>query len=146
MPDDHRIRMYEVIDMMRFPLIILVVFSHMVGFSLPKVTLSANPHDIYTFVSELISHNLAKISVRFYFLVSGYFFFYKLRIWEWNKYSDQLKKKIRTILIPYLFWNAIIVLIGILANHFATHKMEIPSLYDTFWGLPADYPLWYMRD
>lgn len=150
--DNTHQRMYEVIDMMRFPLIYLVVVIHMIGFATPKVHLSTNPQDIYVFITEMISHNLANIAVPFFFLTSGYFFFLKLRKWEWNKYGDSLKKRIKTLLIPYLFANILIVFIGFSKDYSASLlgvqalKENIPSLYDIFWGMPADYPLWYVRD
>ncbi|MFT4072381.1 MAG: acyltransferase [Dysgonamonadaceae bacterium] len=145
-------RMFELIDVMRFPLIFLVVIAHMVGFDTPRVHLSMTPDNIYTLISQMISHNLAKISVSFYFLVSGYFFFIKFQNWDLSNYSHALQKKGKTLLVPYLFWNIIIVIMTLLVNYAGyfwgidREKVEIPSFYNTFWGMPANYPLWYLRD
>ncbi len=154
-------RTFEVIDTMRFPLIFLVIVAHMVSFEHKPVTLSFDGWEIYTLVSEMLSHNLAKISVRFYFFVSGYFFFRNLLVLNKVTYSLELKKKAKTILLPYLFWNAAIIIATLSINALANllnisglHSQDVTlqevlkpqSLYNIFWGTPANFPLWYMRD
>lgn len=154
-------RTFEVIDTMRFPLILLVVIEHMVSFEHKPVTLSLDGWSIYTLLSEMVSHNLAKISVRFYFFVSGYFFFRNLLTLNKATYSLALKKRFKTIWIPYIFWNAAIIIatLGInalanLLNISGLHSQDVTmqevlkpqSLYNIFWGTPANFPLWYMRD
>ncbi|TYR36528.1 acyltransferase [Sphingobacterium phlebotomi] len=152
-------RLSGVIESMRFPLIYLVVIAHMVSFDTPTVTLSWNSEDIYTLISEMISHNLARLSVRCYFLISGYYLFKKLVEWNSSVYVGQLKKKIRTLLIPYVLWN--LILVGVIfAKHYIFLKFGLSvinseaeyatirdnSWYQLLWGMPINFPLWYMRD
>ncbi|PRD56485.1 acyltransferase family protein [Sphingobacterium gobiense] len=153
-------RLSGVIESMRFPLIYLVVIAHMVSFETPRVTLSWDSQDIYTFVSEMISHNLAKLSVRCYFLISGYYLFKRFVEWNNDVYAGQLKKKIRTLLIPYLLWNLILIVaiyvkyhlfayfgLGSPANNAADRAALVEnSGYNLLWGMPINFPLWYMRD
>ncbi|NGM64061.1 acyltransferase family protein [Sphingobacterium sp. SGR-19] len=152
-------RLSSVIESMRFPLIYLVVIAHMVSFDTPRITLSWDSNDIYTFVSEMISHNLARLSVRCYFLISGYYLFKKLVEWNSKAYTGQLKKKIRTLLLPYVLWN--LILVGaIVAKYYLFNKLGLNvanseveyatirdySWYELLWGMPINFPLWYMRD
>ena len=152
-------RLSGVIESMRFPLIYLVVIAHMVSFDTPRVTLSWNSDDIYTFISEMISHNLARVSVRCYFLISGYYLFRKLADWNISVYAGQLKKKVGTLMLPYVLWN-LILLAAIFGKYYlflqlgfrTTHNeaeyamIRDHSWYDLFWGMPVNFPLWYMRD
>lgn len=146
----------ETIEMMRFPLIVLVVFAHMVPFETPRVHLSMDIDAVYVLISEMISHNLAKVSVRCYFLISAFFFFRTMRIWEWNAYRQQLTKKVRTLLIPYLLWNALLLLAIFikaqlqfrlsLGQEEGWAMLQSTSWTDWFWNMPVNFPLWYMRD
>ena len=148
-------RLSSVLESMRFPLIFLVVIAHMVPFDSPRVTLSWHAQDIYTLISEMISHNLARLSVRCYFLISGYYVFKKMIQWE-GFYTSQLKKKISTLLIPYLFWNVLLVIAVVLKHHLFLRMgwgpdegypfISTASLYTLLWGGPANFPLWYLRD
>jgi len=152
-------RLSGVIESMRFPLIYLVVIAHMVSFETPRVTLSWNSHDIYTFISEMISHNLARLSVRCYFLISGYYLFKKLVELNCSVYVGQLKKKIRTLLIPYVLWNLILIA-ALISKYYLFQRLELNSTnsqaeyetivnnswYQLLWGMPINFPLWYMRD
>lgn len=149
-------RLSEVLESMRFPLIFLVVMAHMLPFDSPEVKFAWSAPDVYRLVSEMISHNLARLSVRCYFLISGYYVFKKMVDWGNSFYGDQLKKKARTLLVPYLIWNGIIILAIVVKHHaflaiglggdqgydFVVHS----SWYELLWGGPANFPLWYLRD
>lgn len=152
-------RLSGVIESMRFPLIYLVVIAHMVSFDTPTVTLSWNSHAIYTFISEMISHNLARLAVRCYFLISGYYLFAKLVEWNSAVYVGQLKKKIRTLVIPYVLWNLILIA-AIISKYYVFQTMGLDltnsqaeyeaigsnAWYQLLWEIPINFPLWYMRD
>lgn len=147
----------RVIELMRFPLIYLVVIAHMLPFITPMVSLDWTVGDnFYVFLSEMISHNLARISVRCYFIISGYYFFIKIFQMDWKVYNFNVKKRVRTLLIPYLFWITAIILATIIKHHIFL-RMGLSaeegydfilqsSIYDLYWGLPINFPLWYMRD
>ena len=152
-------RLSDVIESMRFPLTYLVIIAHTIPNELPSVTLSWSSNDIYTLISEMLSHNLAKLSVRCYFLISGYYLFKKLVEWNNSVFTTQLRKKIWTLLMPYVLWNLIFVgatlgkfcLFKILGLNLANSEMEYDTLrslssYDILWGMPINFPLWYMRD
>lgn len=137
---------------MRFPLTFLVVMAHMVPFDTPPVVLNFNYNDIYTLLSELISHHIAKIPVSFFFIISGYFFYYNITNIKLDHYKEKLNKRIKNLILPYLAWNTI-MLIAILfvkcikENYFSypTEQFTINIDY-IFWEGPINYPLWYLRD
>lgn len=140
------------IEMMRFPLIFLVIFIHMVPFENCPVSLPSDGKTLYIFISEFVSHNLGAVAVPCFFSFSGYFFFSKIEIWSWKEYGSSLKKRFRTLLCPYIFWNLLIVgvamCLNLITDRLGIHreKQLIPDLYNMFWGMPANYPLWYIRD
>lgn len=146
----------EAIEILRFPLIILIVFVHLIPSEIYSVQLSLDGHDIYTLFSELISHNIGRIAVPCFFLFSGYFFFFKIQIFDVNVYVKQLCKKLITLGVPYLIWIVMFVLI-VLVKNFIFGKLglmeddmyadlERSSYYDILWGGPFLFPLWYLRD
>ncbi|MCL1665345.1 acyltransferase [Elizabethkingia ursingii] len=146
----------EVIELLRFPLIVLVVFVHMLPFEQKPLNLNLDGENIYNTITELISHYLGRLPVPCFFLFSGYFFFFKISKLNTEIYFSQLKKRIKTLLIPYISWNIIYILLVYLKNivsymldkNFDEIYMGIKdlSLYNIFWGLPINYPLWYVRD
>lgn len=146
----------EILDVTRVLLIVLVVFIHVLPETLTRVTYSVSGDSIYTFISELISHSIGRIAVPTFFVFSGYFFFLKMGDWNFSFYTKQLKKRFWSIVIPYFLW----ITFAVLANVF---KYKIFSLlgisqstpepvikmsyfYYAYWGIPANYPLWYLRD
>lgn len=50
---------------------------------------------------------LFSIAVPVFFLISGYLFFNKLEDWDSDVWKSKLKKRIGTLLVPYLLWNVI---------------------------------------
>lgn len=148
-------RQSRLITAMRFPLIVLVVFAHSLGFEVAGITASPDGWNIYHFFSEMISHNLARLAVCWFYAISGYFFFRYLKDGDFNfKWVlAKWKKRIWTLLIPYLIWNLLAV--GITAlKCFSFSRMGIGTENDMpefnvlywFWNGPANFPLYFMRD
>lgn len=149
-------RQSEVIDAMRFPLIVLVVFIHVLPFNLEPIKLELSSHSIYIFITEMISHNLGRIAVPCFFLFSGYFFFRNMEKWSKRFCANQLKKRVKTLLTPYILWNTITIVIslgiGVLYGYLNIKSennynlLQNHSLFDLFYGMPINFPLWYIRD
>lgn len=149
----------EVIAAMRFPLIVLVVIGHSLGFESKHVSfLDYSGWGLYHFVSEIISHNFAFFTVCWFFVFSGYYFFFKL---EEGSFSikwvlNQWKKRIKTLLIPYVIWNLILVLAIALKSVVLSatawgNDGGIDYLKETgpvLWFItgPLDFPLWFLRN
>lgn len=148
-----------VINAMRFVLIILVLFIHMMPPDAVAVNLSfSDAGSFYRFVTEMISHNLGEIAVPAFFLFSGYFFFNSAEKtpYDLKWFSSKWKKRIKSILIPYLAWNAlnIIVIVGKnlslsmvgVAYDELFISLRSMDFFRWFWLDPIDFPLWYLRD
>lgn len=94
----------KVINAMRFPLITLVVLFHL---HTPE-SIVESPYTSYNIVASFFSANgIARLAVPTFFLISGYFYFYHLKGWSKFVYIDKLRKRLHTLLIPYLLWNGI---------------------------------------
>ncbi|WP_442590769.1 acyltransferase family protein [Pedobacter sp. AW31-3R] len=147
---------FESIELLRFPLMLLVVFVHVIPPELYPVKLGWDPHRMYTFFSELISHLIGRIAVPAFFLFSGYFFFLKLHTFNARIYIRQLSKRWSTLLFPYLLWIMLYVLVVVLKNSMLGKlgavedemyaEIKEGHYYDIFWGGPLLYPFWYIRD
>ena len=103
------------IDLIRFPLIIFVVFIHAykskIAFSGGGVQLGiVDTNFTVNFIRDLISGVFAQLAVPIFFLLSGYLFFTGFN-WSFNNYLIKLRKRVKTLLIPFLFWSFAIVAI-----------------------------------
>lgn len=56
-------------------------------------------------VRIFLSHEFPGFAVPTFFLISGYLFYHHLEQWDWHTYGDKLRRRIHTILIPYIGWN-----------------------------------------
>ena len=144
-----------VITALRFPLIIMVVAIHLIS---DKLTLPqwGAPNWLYIYVSEFLSHSLPRIAVPMFFFISGYYAFYKKDWSQRSIWTVELKKRVKTLLIPYLLWNSIYLVIllaktqvGLRLGFGASDPFYITSftqLLSYYWWDVIVYPLWYIRD
>ena len=160
---------YEVFNWLRFPLMVLVVFIHVKA---PSVMLNSSLEGIgvYDVLRRTISIALAQIAVPMFFFISGYLFFNRLHDWKWSVYLDKLKKRCKTLLVPFLLWNTIAILTVLLAlmRHEGFQAARDYILNHDLWSLywcshewagppswfgvtqvmmsPCLQPLWFLRD
>ena len=151
-------RQSELIKTMRFPLMILVLFEHSVrDYSAPMMW-SLDSANVFHFITEMISHFLCPIAVSWFFFFSGFLYYYHLGDaqfgWRWAR--AKWKRRVHSVLIPYLFWNLLTVgmvllvtflfgKIGITINSDQMVGVREGPLFWFFTG-PINYPLWYLRD
>lgn len=101
----------------------------------------------YTLISAL--DLLSRICVPIFFLLSGYLMFRKPIVWKAN-----MKKKVRSLLVPYLFWTFFWIAFEGLGYLVASKYFENIFSYSLFdWGaqiiwndLPFYNPFWYVRN
>ena len=110
-------------------------------------------------------HSIAVVAVPVFFIISGYFFFYNVKEFNNDVYVEKLKKRVLTLLIPYLLWNLLPVFMIVGGNLFSVFfkGKSFDALYSFFYDLwnegiwhiwwdktsgtmPFDSPLWYVRD
>ncbi len=147
---------FSALEVLRFPLMILVVFIHTIPSELYTVRLNLTANNLYLLVSESISHYVGRTAVPCFFLFSGYFFFLKMKDYNLTSYLKQLSKRSKTLLLPYLAWNCLFIVAALLKNTLFL-KLNIgedeilrtinnTSIYQLLWAGPILFPLWYLRD
>lgn len=146
----------SVMDKIRWPLIVLVVFIHTIPGHFADITGVPLDEAVYNFVSNLISSKLGQVAVPTFFFISGYFLFHKTpNSYDINAYKNNIKKKFWTLFVPYILWN-LFYLSLIWCKSIVSRYTNVP-LYDYELGVlsqpvwyhlldPLDYPLWYIKD
>ncbi len=98
----------ELVTMLRYPLIVSVVVHHcffwVSGWHYNQLSEQSIGSNV---VSELILSSRILISsvVPIFFLISGYFFFVHLKDWDTKVWKRKMKRRVWTLLIPYILWN-----------------------------------------
>lgn len=150
-------RQSEVIAAMRFPLMVLLLFAHVLPMTSVPIEMNLSEMNIYHLFSEGISHNLSRIRNPLFFLFSGFFFFRKQEKWSADFYQLQLKKRVMSLLFPYFIWNILMIVAIYIKNYLLVSFFSVPpgeellniennSWYTLFWHTPVNYPLWFLRD
>lgn len=151
----------RVIAFLRFPLIVLIVFIHCNFSSVPLFAV----HPIAVCFSEFISETLALVAVPAFFFISGILFFHE-GTFNRTAYLRKLKRRCRTLLLPYILWNAIFIAYLFVIEKLFGHNpelgkplgnMRVTDYLKLFWNInlidntsgpvaPVNTPLWFVRD
>lgn len=139
------------IDVLRFPMAVMVVAIH----SYFNESLNLRGTEI-PFTGEwahqiiyLFSIVLTDAAVPAFFVMSGFLYFFKVapdsKLPHWGGYLQKTKRKVASLLIPYIMWN----LLAIAIEPDNWHK-SINVLLMGMWGIdgqgPWNSPLWFLRD
>jgi surface polysaccharide O-acyltransferase-like enzyme len=145
------------ITALRFPLIVGVVLIHSGIFPI-GYTESQLP--ILAFVEQLFSKVLPRFCVPMFFMIAGYLFFAKCDKPTIAFFVKQYKKRFKSLVIPYIFWNAVVIAIFWTLHRFVPGSINPDyenvanypphQLLNCFWagsgGQPIAYQLWFLRD
>lgn len=169
----------RILNNLRFPLACMVVIIHCKinqhEWVLPQWSIFSG-EEFSAAIQILFSTILSGIAVPTFYLLSGYFFFYRTDRFTPNVYKEKLKKRVHTLLIPYVAWNFLYILYVVLkkvAAYFVKGK-PLSSITDYFedngwirmfwdcniWSLdkmnilglftpptgPILIPMWFIRD
>jgi hypothetical protein len=136
----------KVISFLRFPLIVGVILIH-------TQLSNANEEFIcYENTKFIISNVIARIAVPLFFVCSGFLFFFKTEEFSLHTYLSKLKKRVKTLLIPYLIWNTLfIVAFNIISGGFVIGegfgwKNWLRVFGGNCFHHPSNYPLWFIGD
>ena len=163
MPKKDQSVLSNTIDFLRFPLIIAVVFIHCDPASMViggKELVEKNTYPIYSLLRWIVSEEVARIAVPLFFFISGFLFFYRSPSLTISDYVKKLKKRARTLLIPYILWNIFMIILFICAQLFIPSMLSGASKpildknffewINMFWGYPDEMPIcyqfWFIRD
>ncbi|MBP4137804.1 acyltransferase family protein [Flavobacterium geliluteum] len=108
-----------------------------------------------TFIQNFISQGIARVAVPLFFSISGYLFFLNSR-GELKEFILKFNKRLKTIVIPYLFWSIFCLLLFLIMQSipqlaiFFTNKHVIDYTVSEFISSvfinPIPYQLWFLRD
>jgi surface polysaccharide O-acyltransferase-like enzyme len=151
----------QTIDFLRFPLIIGIVFLHngsAVAFGDKTIGVD---NSVICFYIRMIIKTLSETAVPLFFIISGFLFFYNFEM-SFQCYKRKLASRTKTLIIPYLFWNAFYFLfvlslqsIPALSHFFNTNnkpliQYNLFDYFDAFTGFigsnPIAYQFWFIRD
>lgn len=107
------------LDLLRFPLAVIVVTVHMVtiqGVSTDMGNLDVQSNEAFLVFHRFVTAFLQCISVPVYFFISGYVFFANMPEMTKERYFQKLRNRTKTLLIPYLVWNALELLLVIVKS------------------------------
>lgn len=141
----------------KFPLTLAVIYIH--SFS---VVSSVDDNGLFNVVREIFSFCVPRIAVPAFFCFSGYFFYRK---WESVSvtYFRNIKKRIKSLLMPYVLWN-VLSLIFLIATKDFTQTAFGEIFCSLFWSdvseiekwkwigyeipfhTPVNTAMWYIRD
>ena len=123
----------------------------------------------YLSLQSFIKSVVCGVAVPAFFCISGYLFFRNFDGWNWRKFGNKVRRRVSTLLLPYLLWNSVsfaLVTIARLRHEGIFDAVElIGGGMRIFWNsnqypsetigilgqmLPEVYPLleplWYLRD
>ena len=153
----------ETISFLRFPLIVAVVLIHcnFGGVSVGGTSIaSSDSHPAYTFIRALFVEGIAAMAVPVFFFISGFLFFYKTDFSP-NAYRHKLARRCRSLLIPYIFWNIVVIILILLSQTFmsgmTSGNQKLFADYtaadwlNCFWYYgndvkPICYQFWFLRN
>lgn len=103
----------ECINMLRFPLAILVVFVHGFGADINVTELHASGFTglaIYDYVRLFFSVVISRSAVPIFFIISGYLLFLKVKDYSKSVFMVKLRKRWHSLVVPYFSWILLFIL------------------------------------
>ena len=96
----------------------MVVYIH--SFGEPKVIdtfsidyLHPSLFDVYNLIRVAITQVITHCAVPIFYIISGYLFYQKLSIWNFEVWKQKMKKRIKTVGLPYIVWITIMIIYNV---------------------------------
>lgn len=153
-------RTSHVIAALRLPLCVMVLAIHTFNWrhDFPvEGWPSALDEQPYWFqvVTHLVMWAWCSMAVPLFFVFAGFLFFREGLPLGWQGYAAKLKRRVWTLLVPFVLWNLLVL--GITGFNecwregFSAHWQEVATdpwrlLDGIFGGPPYDGPLWFVHD
>jgi fucose 4-O-acetylase-like acetyltransferase len=152
----------KTIDYLRFPLIIGVILIHSYSNSITLNGVSVlfiDHFPINYIIQSLFSKVMGMFCVPIFFFMSGFLFFLNCEI-DLPTYRKKINNRIRTLFIPYVFWNLLVLLIYFIAqtipqispyvNQPIIRNYSFIDYLNAFGGFddgkPIAFQFWFIRD
>ncbi len=159
---------FKAFDLLKFPLAVMVIFlhGHITETTIGGIHYSydVGHFPIYGNISYFVSEFLSYLAVPTFFFIAGYLFCKGLNaensFIDKTKYGQKIRRRIKTLLVPYLLWNLIYlglfwggqtVFPGLTSgDNSLIREYGIGDYLNAFWagndGYPICSPLWFIRD
>lgn len=137
------------IKVLSFWMIVMVVYIH-------SYYLEAETRAVPNFV-QMLGGSITSVAVPLFYSISGFLFFNGIT--SVKQCFPKIKKRVRTLLVPYLIWNIIFVSwyvalaytpgVTQYINSDMLSNLSIQYPLDTFFYLfikPAGFQMWFLRD
>ncbi len=143
------------VEWLRYPLMLLIVLIHA-----DTPLLTSMPQDGLSAIFYYITRTIVRVAVPMFFIISGYFFFRKPDTFSMEAYWIKIKKRLLSILFPYIFWNYFVwafqMLVLVVQGHsdwIAPDTFILSNIVDVvvgwgegYQGMPKAFQLWFLRD
>lgn len=151
----------KTISALRFPLAVMVIVLHCgindMNYSAIGLTDLEGNFPIYCVVTWMLGHFVSNAAVPVFFIMSSFLLFWNVEKYDANVYKNKMKKRVKSLLIPYLCWNTIYLLLFYLIGHDNISLTSVPDmfanqvslgnfLYIAYVRPPVDGPLWFIRN
>lgn len=151
-----------VISRVKYPLMIVIVMIHLFqdaeSLSIHgQQVFEGYPNWFFDFLYYM-AEAFGRFAVPVFFAISGYLFFYHVERLDKVTYFSKLKKRARSLLVPYLIWNSMYIFLFLLHRtplmaglypSASSVNIDWTWVANAYWGIdgyPLLYPLWYIRD
>lgn len=131
-----------------FYCMIMIVFIHSFNFAFVK----SNPLNYVSFFESFISQGVSRVAVPIFYCISGFLFF-KEQSFFYDSYLLKLKKRLKTLLVPYFIWSLISLILFFAIKQFQFSSVILLDKQLTKFDLlnilildPIPYQLWFIRD
>ena len=164
----------DVINLLRFILSVLVVMIHVDGRLVYSQYSGSWNGGLFDTFHIMFAQGVCRVAVPLFFLMSGFLYFNNLEQWNKDVYIKKEKRRVKSLLIPYIIWNVIALVIfvsfQIINEGFSLYGIQ--SIWNQYGGLrflwdnnrvvdecsrnilgvtmhngfPFNGPLWFLRD
>lgn len=162
----------QALDLLRFPLAIVIVTDHV--FNIVSIPFKGEIFDLSNFgllmgIGAFVRSFFYGIGVPVYFFIAGYVFFLGINLTK-ETYLRKIQNRYKSLFIPYIMWNLVGIIMVFIPYFSFLHplfpnyrlddiKISFSSFLSCFWmydgslvsrkvvaGYPIDGPLWFVRD
>lgn len=130
----------KMIAFLRFPLIVLVICIHATEYS----TTGTSGFDL--FFIDLFANIISRIAVPLFFIISSFLFF-KKNDFSKEVYTNKIKRRIHSLLVPFIIWNCLAyALLAIVNKDFSLTGILPAFINYKHTGIPVAFQFWFIRD
>lgn len=102
---------YSTIEWLRFFCACAVVLLHNIGKPIEGTSFISYQNGAFDIIRIFFSRGICWVAVPIFFIISGYLFFSKLEEWNSDIYKNKIKRRVTSLMIPYLIWNLMPLLV-----------------------------------